>query len=204
MQEGYDDFILLEARDRLGGRIWMKEFMGYDVEMGANWIHGLYNIGYDPDSALDPEFENPLWKFKVSGVLEVHEDETDYGSELAVNEMGEIIDSRREKVAWMKISESINECVKYSKELWDEYCNDTTAVLEIVEKKDKCFKDCVFDYINKDAPLDREAVALRDAILWEEIEFKTGIFNNSLMHSLPLNHVDRIGYDGGDCFVKNG
>ncbi|RJG26437.1 flavin monoamine oxidase family protein [Massilia cavernae] len=31
--------LLLEARDRLGGRTWTKEFSGHKVEMGGTWIH---------------------------------------------------------------------------------------------------------------------------------------------------------------------
>ena len=33
--------LLLEARDRLGGRTWTKEFAGVDVELGGGWIHWL-------------------------------------------------------------------------------------------------------------------------------------------------------------------
>lgn len=32
---------LVEARDRIGGRICSAEFAGQRVEMGANWIHGI-------------------------------------------------------------------------------------------------------------------------------------------------------------------
>lgn len=33
--------LLLEGRDRLGGRTWTKEFAGVDVELGGGWIHWL-------------------------------------------------------------------------------------------------------------------------------------------------------------------
>ncbi|MGH3085987.1 MAG: flavin monoamine oxidase family protein [Rubrobacteraceae bacterium] len=33
--------LLLEARDRLGGRTWTAEFAGVDVELGGGWIHWL-------------------------------------------------------------------------------------------------------------------------------------------------------------------
>ncbi|AMO24110.1 NAD(P)/FAD-dependent oxidoreductase [Ramlibacter solisilvae] len=38
MKNGYKT-LLLEARDRLGGRTWTKEFEGHKVEMGGTWIH---------------------------------------------------------------------------------------------------------------------------------------------------------------------
>ncbi|MEJ1654242.1 FAD-dependent oxidoreductase, partial [Escherichia coli] len=42
-----DDFLILEYRDRLGGRLRHAEFgedengNPYVVELGANWIHGV-------------------------------------------------------------------------------------------------------------------------------------------------------------------
>jgi monoamine oxidase len=32
---------VLEARDRLGGRVWTEEIAGVPAEMGASWIHGV-------------------------------------------------------------------------------------------------------------------------------------------------------------------
>lgn len=37
-QRGFD-VLLLEARDRLGGRTWHKEVNGFHVELGGTWIH---------------------------------------------------------------------------------------------------------------------------------------------------------------------
>jgi polyamine oxidase len=34
------DVIILEARERIGGRIWTDRSLGAPVNMGANWIHG--------------------------------------------------------------------------------------------------------------------------------------------------------------------
>jgi len=33
--------VVLEARDRLGGRVWTSEFCGVPVEMGGTWVHWL-------------------------------------------------------------------------------------------------------------------------------------------------------------------
>ncbi|KAK3743214.1 hypothetical protein RRG08_064067 [Elysia crispata] len=41
--EGFTDFTILEASDRIGGRIWSVpvDNNGHKAEMGANWIHGI-------------------------------------------------------------------------------------------------------------------------------------------------------------------
>ena len=48
---GVTDFLVLEATDRVGGRI--REYDGTTIEVGANWIHGL-----DPE---DPQ-HHPIWR----------------------------------------------------------------------------------------------------------------------------------------------
>lgn len=40
-KNGFDDFILLEARRRIGGRIIQIDIGNEKVELGANWIHGV-------------------------------------------------------------------------------------------------------------------------------------------------------------------
>ena len=48
---GVSDFLVLEAFDRIGGRI--REQEGTTIEVGANWIHGL-----DPNDLL----HHPIWR----------------------------------------------------------------------------------------------------------------------------------------------
>lgn len=48
-QMGVRDVTILEALDRIGGRIHTIQVNGDWVELGAQWIHG--------------RGENPLWKF---------------------------------------------------------------------------------------------------------------------------------------------
>lgn len=39
---GFDDVVVLEARDRIGGRIWTASLGGtVPVDLGASWIHGV-------------------------------------------------------------------------------------------------------------------------------------------------------------------
>jgi monoamine oxidase len=40
--KGYD-VVVLEAKDRIGGRIWTDRSSGFPMEMGASWIHGITN-----------------------------------------------------------------------------------------------------------------------------------------------------------------
>jgi monoamine oxidase len=37
------DVIVLEARDRIGGRIWTSPALGVPADLGASWIHGYEN-----------------------------------------------------------------------------------------------------------------------------------------------------------------
>src|SRR5215468_11578139 len=38
--DGYD-VAILEARERIGGRIWTSHELGVPVDLGASWIHGF-------------------------------------------------------------------------------------------------------------------------------------------------------------------
>ena len=39
---GFDNVVILEARDRIGGRIWTEQIgSGIPVDLGATWIHGI-------------------------------------------------------------------------------------------------------------------------------------------------------------------
>ncbi len=44
---------VIEARDRIGGRIWTNRELGFPVDMGASWIHGQTR---NPITALAEEF----------------------------------------------------------------------------------------------------------------------------------------------------
>lgn len=39
-EQGHDNFVIVEARDELGGRMKSHNFSGQTVEAGANWIQG--------------------------------------------------------------------------------------------------------------------------------------------------------------------
>ncbi|KAL6569918.1 polyamine oxidase1, flavin-containing amine oxidoreductase [Orobanche minor] len=50
-ENGVDDVLVLEAADRIGGRIRKEQFGGVTVEIGAGWIAGVG--GKD---------SNPIWE----------------------------------------------------------------------------------------------------------------------------------------------
>eukprot|EP00794_Sanderia_malayensis_P019244 gene19244-21172_t len=58
---GVDDFLVLEGKDYIGGRVRHVNFQGNLIPLGAGWIHG-----YAPG--------NPLWKHAQKLNLAVHND----------------------------------------------------------------------------------------------------------------------------------
>ena len=52
-QNGIDDFLLVEARDQLGGRMISFTFAGKTLEMGPNWVQGTQT----GDGPANPIFE---------------------------------------------------------------------------------------------------------------------------------------------------
>jgi polyamine oxidase len=52
-QANISDFLIVEARHELGGRMMSTEFMGEIVELGANWVQGTTNNVTNAS--------NPIW-----------------------------------------------------------------------------------------------------------------------------------------------
>ncbi|KAL4917680.1 amine oxidase [Aspergillus aurantiobrunneus] len=77
-----DDFVILEYRDTLGGRVWNSDFGQdpngdpYVIEFGANWVQGL-------GSSMT---ENPVWRLVQKHHLQ--NTYSDYDSILTYNETG--------------------------------------------------------------------------------------------------------------------
>lgn len=51
---------VLEARDRIGGRLWTDRSLGVPLDLGASWIHGTRN---NPITKLAQSFSQPLFKW---------------------------------------------------------------------------------------------------------------------------------------------
>lgn len=63
---GVCEVLVLEARDRLGGRIWTSDLAGHPVDLGASWIHGVNG--------------NPVTRIAVENELDTMP--TDYDNEI--------------------------------------------------------------------------------------------------------------------------
>ena len=90
---------VLEARDRIGGRTWLAERLGMDLELGGGWVHwvqpyvwaelGRYGLGVTPS----PEPANAYWwtgSETVSGTPETLLDLLDRPNQLLVAEARDV------------------------------------------------------------------------------------------------------------------
>jgi monoamine oxidase len=78
LQENGFQVTVLEGRDRIGGRIYTDRTLGFPVDLGASWIHGIKG---NPIHTLAQEWESPLIR-------------TDWNSILAYNSKGKQISDR--------------------------------------------------------------------------------------------------------------
>lgn len=58
--KGVDDFVIIEGRDELGGRMRSHNFGGTTVEVGANWIQGTQVPGGPANPILDLAIKHSL------------------------------------------------------------------------------------------------------------------------------------------------
>jgi monoamine oxidase len=56
--------VVLEARDRVGGRVWTVRADGVSTDLGASWIHGIDN---SPVAAAARAFAMPMTELTVGG-----------------------------------------------------------------------------------------------------------------------------------------
>lgn len=83
------DVIVLEARGRIGGRIWTSQRLGVPVDLGAAWIHG--DVG------------NPLMRLARSAGL--HTQPTDWDALALFDADGEALSSGDMEVAWARVEQ---------------------------------------------------------------------------------------------------
>jgi polyamine oxidase len=53
---GITNFLVIEGRDELGGRLRSASFAGHTVELGANWVQGTYSSNH-PSRPANPIFK---------------------------------------------------------------------------------------------------------------------------------------------------
>ena len=76
--------LLLEARDRLGGRTWFKEVNGFHVELGGTWIHWTQPF---------------VWAEKERYGLEVQETPGCVAERVAIKVDGQVNDLQEDQLA---------------------------------------------------------------------------------------------------------
>ncbi len=100
------DVIVLEARNRIGGRVWTDDSLGVPLDIGASWIHGVKN--------------NPL--SKLADLINAERIKTDYDNGLVYDVDGSIIPT-----AEMAESERLFENLMSQIEEWqDEFEGDVS------------------------------------------------------------------------------
>ena len=198
-------FRLLEAQNRLGGRMKQTNFEGYIVEDGANWIHGEYDIDWNTTTSNEPLFRNPLWiwqRYYNGTNMYMGGSFTNYSKEEFKNDKGEDVDTKLEDQCWKEVEEAVDACGQKASGLWDQYCKDAIDIEE-VETKDTTIRQCVHDELGYEK-FSVEKKKICDVIIWEEIEFETGIFNASLMHNYPLNNINGKPFNDKDFLITEG
>jgi monoamine oxidase len=64
LADGGRSVVVLEARDRIGGRVWTDRSDGFVTDLGASWIHGITD---SPVAAAADEFGMRMVEFTVGG-----------------------------------------------------------------------------------------------------------------------------------------
>lgn len=100
-ESGVEDLVILEASDRVGGRIRKEKFGGVSVELGAGWIAGVGG-----------KESNPVWE--LAGQLGLRTCFSDYS-----NARYNIYDRRSEfETRLFYFAVNVLEMTKQEKTLW--------------------------------------------------------------------------------------
>ncbi|KAF7382464.1 hypothetical protein HZH68_015383 [Vespula germanica] len=75
-ENGFENILILEAQDRIGGRIHTIQFGEYLIDLGAQWVHGqINNVAYELAAPLGL-LENTTWKLALYNSAGTKIDET--------------------------------------------------------------------------------------------------------------------------------
>ncbi|CAO2819091.1 unnamed protein product [Amaranthus hypochondriacus] len=120
---GIKDFLILEATNRIGGRIKKTKFAGYTVEMGANWLHGVGG-----------PFRNPLYEMsKQIHLKKFFSDFTNISSN-TYKQQGGLYKSNEVDAAINKVDETFDFGEKFSKMLNAEKNEDDDMSILALER----------------------------------------------------------------------
>ncbi|XP_043269280.1 spermine oxidase isoform X3 [Venturia canescens] len=111
IEEGFKNIIILEAKNRIGGRIHTVDFADNVVDLGAQWVHGeSQNIGYNLASP--------------HGLLESSHNLNDFEKHSFVNSKGELIPAEQASKVWKlyyEISDKASEELRNRNGSYGEY-----------------------------------------------------------------------------------
>ena len=105
--KGLTDFIILEARGEVGGRMRSTEFAGVKVELGANWIMGV-------DGSTSGEYkDNPIWALKRQSGLRA--ELSNPHNVVVYNSSGAQVPMSSSKYRWADISTAYKKVAELSR-----------------------------------------------------------------------------------------
>ena len=144
------DFVLVESEGKIGGRIKHFKFGGYNVEDGANWIHGQQDMFSFDDMSRKPLFINPLWRWQEfhNGTKKyMGGNFTTYENKDFRTDMGTRVNQYLVEECLKEVENSIENCKERADKLRNKYCNEGIDI-EDVEKEDIPILQCIHEYMD--------------------------------------------------------
>lgn len=94
--------IVIEARERMGGRIWTNDSLGSPLDLGASWIHGIKNnpiheLAAKHNIITHPTDEEAFQLFDTDGQMITEKDIL--SAEQAYEDLIELLDEEREELS---------------------------------------------------------------------------------------------------------
>jgi monoamine oxidase len=186
------DFLVLEARDRIGGRVWSREHGSYTLDMGAAWIHGSNNnplnqyLNYDemiPVSESNPWIHTGNARILYQGVSDEDRQQMVMSWNHAAKEIAEMdCETIAEAIKHLKNKDSVVcniQTFLYLLEVWCGTCVSSMppSFLRNIECDDSLFGDyagshCLFKKGTKSlltSIVEHSKQDLDDRILFEQV-----------------------------------
>lgn len=184
------DFLVLEARDRIGGRVWSREHGSHTFDMGAAWIHGTTNnplnqyLNYDemiPVSESNPWIHTGNARILYQGVSDEDRQQMVMSWNRAAKEIAEMdCETIAEAIKHVKDSSTSNiHTFLYLLEVWCGTCVSSMppSFLRNIECDDSLFGDyagshCLFKKGTKSlltSIVEHSKQNLDDRILFEQV-----------------------------------
>eukprot|EP00588_Corethron_pennatum_P033040 CAMPEP_0194346556 /NCGR_PEP_ID=MMETSP0171-20130528/105495_1 /TAXON_ID=218684 /ORGANISM="Corethron pennatum, Strain L29A3" /LENGTH=555 /DNA_ID=CAMNT_0039113699 /DNA_START=175 /DNA_END=1842 /DNA_ORIENTATION=- len=178
------DFIMVEAKDTVGGRFQDTQFAGYTIEEGASWIHG-------PLHSDENEANNPLWDYKLKYGIEGNY--TTYNNWKISDANGKDVPQAMAEKWWKRIITGMEHCTVKGDELWEQAEEEDLDIFESIDiSLDQCLR--AYGYWNgtinnetgTNSTLEESVAKLME---WTKVDFEFAELPSevSTMWGLPLN-----------------